>query len=85
MSAVIRVPDRTHKALQELAARRKESVGQVVEEAVARLEAEEFWDAVYQEDLAMRADPAASAEFDAEVAAWDSTLLDGLAESPWEE
>ena len=85
MSAVVRVPDRTHKALQELASRRNQSIGRIVEEAVARFEADEFWKAVYQEDLAMRADPAASAAFDAEVGAWDTTLLDGLEDSPWEE
>ena len=54
-------------------------------EAFARLEAEDFWQRAYQEDLAMRADPEASAAFDAEVAAWDGTLLDGLEDSPWEE
>ena len=85
MSAVIRIPDKTHKVLQELASRRNEPLGRVVEEAVARLEADEFWEGVYQEDLALRADPAASATFDAEVAAWDATLLDGLEDSPWEE
>ena len=61
MSAVIRIPDKTHEVLQELASRRNEPLGRVVEEAVARLEADEFWEGVYQEDLALRADPAASA------------------------
>lgn len=85
MSAVIRVPNKTHRVLQALASRRNESLGKVVEDAVARLEADEFWEAVYREDAAMRADPAASAAFDAEVAAWDGVLLDGLEDSPWEE
>ena len=85
MSAVIRVPNKTHEVLQAMAARRKVPVSRIVEEAVAQLEADEFWAMAHQEDLAMRADPGASAAFDAEVAAWDATLLDGLEDSPWEE
>ena len=49
------------------------------------MDSDKFWDDAYQEDLEMRSDPEESAEFDAEVAAWDCTLLDGLADSPWEE
>ena len=85
MSAVIRVRAKTYRALRELAARRNATIAQVVDEAVARSAADEFWDAAYCEDLAMRADQAASAAFDAEVAAWDVALLDGLEDNPWEE
>ncbi|HEY7033547.1 MAG TPA: hypothetical protein VH482_19580 [Thermomicrobiales bacterium] len=39
------------------------------------------YDAAYER---LRADPIASAEYDAEMALWDSTLMDGLEEWPFE-
>jgi hypothetical protein len=47
-------------------------------------EEEQWWlayDAAYER---LRADPIASAEYDAEMALWDSTLMDGLEEWPFE-
>jgi hypothetical protein len=43
-----------------------------------------WWEAVNASYARLRADPVASAEFDAEIALWDVTLMDGLEEWPYE-
>jgi hypothetical protein len=84
-TTTIRVPDATHAKLQRLAADEGRPIGQVIEELIARYERERFF-AELAEDLArLRADPAAAAEYDAELAVWDATLLDGLTRLPFEE
>ena len=46
---------------------------------------DEEWLAEFNASFAaLRADPVASADYDAEVAEWDITLLDGLKEWPFE-
>jgi hypothetical protein len=58
------------------------SLSHVIDEALALYERERMLEK-YNEDMArLRADPVASAEYDAEVAAWDATLLDGLDDTP---
>lgn len=76
MSITIRVPPETHERLRALAAARKQSIGQVVTEAVEHLEAERFWDELDAAYERLYADPAAAAEYEAETAVWDVTLLD---------
>jgi hypothetical protein len=46
---------------------------------------DEWFEAFNASFAALRADPIASADHDAEVALWDTTLLDGLAEWPFED
>ena len=43
-----------------------------------------WWEAVNASYARLRADPIASAEYDAEMALWDVTLMDGLEELPYE-
>ncbi|MGH2559745.1 MAG: hypothetical protein ACRDJH_11825 [Thermomicrobiales bacterium] len=85
MSVTIRVPAETHERLQSLAAARKQPIGQVVTIAVERLEAERFWDELEAAYEQLSADPAAAADYEAEITAWDATLLDGLENDPWVE
>jgi hypothetical protein len=85
-TVTIRVPLQTHRRIVRLAEKRGEkNLGAVVDEATRRLEDEEFWAEVNAGYARLRADPVASAEFDAEVAAWDATLTDGLEGDRWEE
>ena len=85
MSITIRVPPDTHERLQALAAARKQSIGQVVTDAVEHLEAERFWDEMDAAYERLYADPVAAAEYEAGTAVWDVTLLDGLENDPWVE
>jgi hypothetical protein len=79
-STTVRIPTATAARLKALAEERHASVGEVVTDLVSRFDEERFWSEVNAGYARLRADPAASAAYDAEVAAWDGTLLDGLDE-----
>jgi hypothetical protein len=84
MSVTIRIPQSAHDTARRLAADRNSSIGDVIVKALERYEEEEWWDAVDASYARLRDDPVASAEFDAEVAIWDTALMDGLEEWPYE-
>ncbi len=75
---MLRISERTHFALRELARERGEPMSQVVEDLIERARVERFFaeaDTAYQR---LRDDsPAWDAEQD-DRAAWDATLGDGL-------
>ena len=56
----------------------------MIAEALERYDEDQWWAEVYAGYARLRADPVASAEYDAEMALWDSTLMDGLEEWPYE-
>ncbi len=64
--------------LQELAAWAGISVNEALERAVSEQYDRKFWDAVNAGYAALRADPSAWAEIEAERKQWDNTLMDGL-------
>lgn len=78
VTTTIRVPNATRDKLRVLARQERRPIGDIVAAAVDRYEEDAFWAEAHRTYAAMRADPAASAAFDAEVAAWDRTLKDGL-------
>ena len=78
MANTVRVDDRLHATLRELAAAENRSMGQVIQEAVERYRKEQFWAGV-EEDLArLRADPVAWKDYQDEIALWDTLAGDGL-------
>jgi predicted transcriptional regulator len=77
-STTVRVSERTHEVLRELADATGEPLQRVLEEAVERYRRERFFadlDAAYER---LQADGAAWEEELAERAALDGTLADGL-------
>jgi predicted transcriptional regulator len=84
-TTTIRVPEETHAKLQRLAAEEGHPIGKVIDELLDRYERDRFFEEMAEDFARLRADPVASADYDAELAAWDATLLDGLAEYPYEE
>ena len=84
MSVTIRIPQSAHETARRLAADKSRSIGEVVAEAIERYDEEEWWAEVHAGYARLRADPVESAEYDAEMALWDSTLMDGLEEWPYE-
>jgi hypothetical protein len=79
-STTVRVTQRTHEVLRELAAATGEPLQQVLEDAVERYRRERFFaelDAAYAR---LQADPAAWDQELAERANLDGTLGDGLGE-----
>jgi predicted transcriptional regulator len=77
-TTTIRVSRETHRHLTELAEQLNVPLQEATARAVRLLADEVFWQQTSEAYAALRANPAASAAFDAELAEWDTTLLDGL-------
>lgn len=88
----IRVSRETHAHARRLADQRQTTLGHVVADAIDRLERTTIDQKertamlkAYNAAVArMRADPVAAADYDAEIAALDGTILDGLEDYPYE-
>ena len=72
------ISEASHRKLQELAGRSGRPVAEVLERAIDAYHREQFWEAVNAGYAALRADPRAWAEEEAERRLWDATLADGL-------
>lgn len=83
-TATIRVEQQTRDKLLKLAKQERKPLGEVVKEAVARYERDRFFDELDAAYARLKADPEAWADYQAELALWDSTLMDGLEDYPWE-
>lgn len=77
-SSTIRVSRSTHALLRELAAKADATMADVVDRAVRDYQRRQFWADYHAAYDAIRADPAASADLDREIEAWDSAVADGL-------
>ena len=76
----IRVRTDVQETLKTISDAQQKSIGDVVADMVQRYETEQFWREAQAGYERLRADPEAWAEWEAEIAAWDATLMDGLAE-----
>jgi hypothetical protein len=74
----IPVSDTALSRLQEMASWAGVTVQEALEQAIKDQYDRNFWDAVNAGYAALRADPAAWAEVEAERKLWDHTLMDGL-------
>jgi hypothetical protein len=74
----ITIAETTLTRLQELARWTGVSVNEALDQAVREQYDRKFWDVVNAGYAALRADPAAWAEVEAERKLWDNTLPDGL-------
>jgi hypothetical protein len=74
----VSVSQTTLAQLEEMASWAGVSVADVLERMVKEQYDRQFWEAVNAGYAALRADPAAWAEVEAERRLWDNTLLDGL-------
>jgi hypothetical protein len=79
--STIRVSERTHNVLRELSIEAGASMNDVVEEAVELYRRQRVLAAANAAYARLRADPAAWADVQAERAAFDGTLADGLEEA----
>ncbi len=78
MASTVRVEDRVHAALIELAAEERRPIGRVLEAAVERYKKEKFWEGMRADFARLRADPDAWRGYQDEIALWDATSGDGL-------
>jgi predicted DNA-binding protein len=78
----VRVSVETRDQLRALAEASGQSMSTVLREAVERLRRDRFLREVAASYAALREDPSAAAELDAEYHSWESTLGDGLSAEP---
>jgi hypothetical protein len=77
-SVTIRIPRAAHERAQRLATAQARPLAQVIAAALDRYEREQMIAEYHAAMERLRADPEASAEFDAEVRAWDAVSLADL-------
>jgi predicted transcriptional regulator len=82
-TATIRVDQQTRDALVKLADKEHMSIGAVVREAVDKYRRDQFFAQVREELNRLKANPEEWADYQAELASMDGTLLDGLEDLPW--
>lgn len=75
-SRTIRVARSTHALIRKLADEEGTTMAEVVAREVDAYRRRQFWAEYHAAYAAIRADPAASAEFRWEVEAWDTTCGD---------
>jgi len=78
MATMVRVDDKLHATLRELAAAEHRPIGQVIEDAVARYKRDKFWLDVEASVERLRADSAAWKSYRDEVAFFEGGSMDGL-------
>jgi len=83
-TSLIRVSNETREKLAKIAEQQHSSIGDVVAVAATKLERELFWKNYREAFEKLRADPVEWAAYKAELEAWDSTLMDGLEDFPYE-
>jgi hypothetical protein len=84
MSVTIRIPEAAYATARRHAEEGQRTIGEVIAEAIVRYEEEQWWAEVDAAYARLRGNPAASAEYDAEMALWDTALMDGLEDWPYE-
>ena len=74
------IPSIIHARLQRLARDAGRPIDEFLETLLDDYEKRLFFAQLEEDFTRLRADPVASADYDAEQAVWDATLLDGLDE-----
>jgi hypothetical protein len=77
-TTTIRVKTTTHQTLRERAGERGESLSDTVDQLVEEDRRRRMFEAAARSWEKLRQDPEAWAEWQAEVALWDTTIADGL-------
>ncbi|MBI4505722.1 MAG: ribbon-helix-helix protein, CopG family [Chloroflexi bacterium] len=80
----VRVSERTHHLLRDLAARTGEPMQAIIERAIEDYRRRRFFEEVNAAYAAERRDPVAWAAEEEERALWEATLADGLDTEDWE-
>jgi predicted transcriptional regulator len=77
-SLTVRINEKSHKALRELAAETGQSMQSVLAKAIEEYRRKRFWEEVNAGYAALRSDPKAWKEELEERALFEGTLMDGL-------
>jgi hypothetical protein len=84
-TVTIRIPPSAHDRARRMAKAEETTLGEVIDDALKRRERERMLEGYNQDMARLRSDPVAWADWQAEIAEWDGTLLDGLEDDPYEE
>ncbi len=76
MARTVRVDDKLHTRLREIAEAEHRPIGKVIEEAIQHYEREKFWREANDAVERLRADPVAWEEYQDEVALLEGGALD---------
>ena len=79
----VRLTERTHRKLSELAAKSGEPMTVILERAVEQYQREQLLTEANEAWAALQADSTATIEVAVEQALWDRTLGDGLEREEW--
>ena len=82
-SRTIRVSQPVYDDLTRLAQQHDRSINEEIAELLREQEKQRFFAEMREAYANLRADPEAWAEYQAEMAEWDATLADGLADLEW--
>jgi predicted transcriptional regulator len=74
----VQISDASHRLLQELAEKTGQTMTEVLDKALDAYRRKVFFEQLNAGYAALRADPEAWAEHEAERKLWDATLMDGL-------
>ena len=77
-SLTVRISQRSHRTLRELAKRTGQPMMSVLDQALSEFQRKCFWEQTNAAFAALRKNPKAWKEELSERAAWNATLLDGL-------
>ena len=78
MASTVRVDDKLHNVLREIAHQEQRPIGQVIEDAIARYQREKFWQDVEASVNRLKADPVAWQEYQDEIRSLEGGSMDGL-------
>ena len=85
-TTTIRVSIEVREKIAELSKAEGKTTAQLIKEMVEEREKQQFFEGLAEDFRRLRNDPEAWADYQNEIALWDSTLMDGLEdEPPWEE
>jgi predicted DNA-binding protein len=80
-SSIVRISSKAKEALEELSRKSGEPMLYVIDRAIEEYRRRVFLEETNIAYAKLRKDEKASKEYDQEMAAWDTTLMDGLDES----
>ncbi len=81
----VKISTETRDKLADLAAARKRPMSEVLADIVERERRRAFLEGLNQDFARLRADPAAWADYQAEIRSMEGTLMDGLEDDLWVE
>ena len=82
-SVTVKIPSAAHAKLAALATAQERSMGEVLADLIEQEERRRLFDEADAAYARLQADPAAWADYQAEIRSMEGTLMEGLEDDPW--